>query len=210
MSTDPHSSLQHQGLVPETKLELPPALAPLVAAERVVYALERTFLVLSVATLVGLSFFQVVMRNLLNFGWEWAAKVSSALIWAEPFLRHLGVRITAIEDGAVETSIEAQRELMQQHGYAHGGVIATLADTTSGLAALTKGDERTEALTVEFKINFLKPAAGTRLRCRSRVIRAGRTLSIMQADVFAGDGATESHVATAMVTFLMWKADGAR
>src|SRR5262245_1305479 len=89
MSTDANSSVQHQGIVPETELDLPPALAPLVAAERVVYALERVFLVLSVATLVGLSFFQVVIRNLVNFGWDWASKLSSALIWAEPFLRHL-------------------------------------------------------------------------------------------------------------------------
>lgn len=128
----------------------------------------------------------------------------------QPFLRLLGVRIKTIEDGAVETVIEPQDALMQQHGYVHGGVIATLADTTSGLAALTKADERTEALTVEFKINFLKPAAAGRLRCRGQVVRTGRTLSVMKADVFAGDTEMGAHVATAIVTFVMWTTDEAR
>jgi uncharacterized protein (TIGR00369 family) len=119
----------------------------------------------------------------------------------QPFLRHLGVRVVLIEDGAAEAMIEPHAALAQQHGPYHGGAIATLADTTSGLAALTTADERTEALTVEFKISFLSPATDEPLRCRSRVVRTGRTLAVMQADVFSG----VAHVATALVTFLMWK-----
>jgi uncharacterized protein (TIGR00369 family) len=122
---------------------------------------------------------------------------------AQPFLRHLGVQVVAVEAGAVETVIQNSDALGREGGAFHGGTIATLVDTTSGLAALTTADERAEALTVEFKINFLARAEGAQLCCRSQVVRASRTLAVMKADVFSG----AAHVATAIVTFLMWKAD---
>jgi C4-dicarboxylate transporter, DctQ subunit len=82
------TSASHE-LLPEPEVELPPSLAPLRAVERLLHNIERALVVLLVVTLVGLSFFQIVIRNLSNLGWEWAAHTSTSLIWAEPFLRHM-------------------------------------------------------------------------------------------------------------------------
>ncbi|MHB1218872.1 MAG: PaaI family thioesterase [Alphaproteobacteria bacterium] len=119
----------------------------------------------------------------------------------QPFLRHLGVRVVSVDAGTVETVIDGRDALEREGSAFHGGTIATQADMTSGLAALTAADERTEALTVEFKINFLARAEGAQLCCRSQVVRADGTLAVMKADIFSG----AAHVATAIVTFLMWK-----
>ena len=80
-------------------------------------------------------------------------------------------------------------------------MIATLADTTSGLAAMSLAAENDRVLTVEFKLNFLRPATDGRIVCRARVIRPGRRLSVMAADIFSLGDEGETLVATALATY---------
>ena len=58
-------------------------------------------------------------------------------------------------------------------------------------------------LTVELKINLLAPARGERLIARGRVERAGRRLTVARSDVYSVAGGSETHVATAMGTFMV-------
>ncbi len=86
------------------------------------------------------------------------------------FIRDLDIRLEKVSEGICETSLAVQERLLQQHGFIHGGVIATMADHTAGGAARSVSGDK-DVLTVEFKINYLRPAIGDRLRCTASVLR---------------------------------------
>ena len=114
----------------------------------------------------------------------------------------LGARIDRIEPGAVDIRLPIRREISQQHGFVHAGAIASIADSACGYAAATLLGSDAGVLAVEFKINLLAPGAGDFLIARGRVIRAGRTLSVCQADVFGVTGAQEKLVAVMTATIM--------
>ena len=89
------------------------------------------------------------------------------------FIRDLEIRLDKVSEGVCETSLIVQERLLQQHGFIHGGAIATMADHTAGGAARSVSGDK-DVLTVEFKINYLRPAIGDRLRCTATVLRAAK------------------------------------
>lgn len=107
----------------------------------------------------------------------------------------LGARLEKVEPGFVEIALTPTPAVSQQHGFVHAGAVAAIADSAAGYAALSVMPEGTGVLTAEFKINLLAPAAGDRIVARGRVIKAGRTLTLSQADVFAVKGGEEKLVA---------------
>jgi len=117
-----------------------------------------------------------------------------------PFIREMGVELTSIEDGWCETQLVPDWRHEQQHGLIHAGVMATMADHTAGCAARGKVGMDQDVLTVEFNINFLRPALADHLRCRSQVLRAGKTLVICESEVYAEKKSEEKLVAKATVT----------
>jgi uncharacterized protein (TIGR00369 family) len=118
------------------------------------------------------------------------------------FMHHLGARIIALRPGFVEVEVPFAQSLSQQHGYFHGGVVATLADVASGYAAFSLLDPDASNVTVEFKVNLLAPAEGARLIARGSVIKPGKTLTVCQSNVFAASGDGEKLCATALATFM--------
>jgi uncharacterized protein (TIGR00369 family) len=84
----------------------------------------------------------------------------------------------------------------------HAGAIASVADSANGYAAYSLASPDTDVLAVEFKINLLAPARGDYFLARGRVLRAGRRLTVCQADVFAMGG-EESLVATMLSTIIV-------
>ena len=120
-----------------------------------------------------------------------------------PFIGDLGITLEDLGPGWCESSLAVAPKHRQQDGYVHAGVQATIADHTAGGAAGTLAAEGELVLTVEFKINFLRPAEGERLRCRSTVLRQGRTLNVAESEVFAERGGSEKLVAKAMVTLAL-------
>ncbi len=102
-----------------------------------------------------------------------------------PFLDLLGVRLVDVGVGWVETELEVTERLTQQHGFAHAGVVSTLADHTAGAAATTSVDDGRSVLTADYTIHLLRPGVGEVLRSRGEVVRAGRTLIVAHADVWA-------------------------
>jgi uncharacterized protein (TIGR00369 family) len=105
------------------------------------------------------------------------------------FMATIGARIERVAPGEVVLVVDARDDLVQQHGFLHAGVLAAVADSACGYAALTLMDPESAVLSVEFKINLLAPAAGESFLAGARVVRAGRTLTVCAAEVRpAGEG----------------------
>jgi uncharacterized protein (TIGR00369 family) len=100
------------------------------------------------------------------------------------FMKTLGAEIESVEPGKVTLTCAFGEGLTQQHGLLHGGVLASLADVACGYAALSMMPSEREVLTVEFKINFLKPAKTERLVAVGQVLQSGRTLTVCEGTVF--------------------------
>jgi len=99
-------------------------------------------------------------------------------------MRTLGATLESVESGAVVISCAFDERLTQQHGLLHGGLLASLVDVACGYAALSVMPADREVLTVEFKINFLKPAKADRVIAVGHVVQAGRTLTVCEGSVF--------------------------
>lgn len=121
----------------------------------------------------------------------------------QKFMALLGVEMTRIEPGVCELSMPMRDDLTQQHGFAHGGLLATLADTVSGYAAFSLMPADAAPLTVEYKVNILRPGIGSALVARGHVIKPGRSLSVVQADVYGVDGGREAHCLTSIQTLMV-------
>ena len=110
----------------------------------------------------------------------------------------VGASLERVEAGAVEIRLPWRDDLTQQKGFVHGGILGMIADTACGYAAFSLRPAGGSLVTVEYKMNILKPGRGA-LRARGAVIRAGRTLTVARAEVYAEDG---SHVATMLQTLM--------
>jgi uncharacterized protein (TIGR00369 family) len=108
----------------------------------------------------------------------------------QAFMTTLGARLLHVGPGEIEIDLPVSTHLTQQHGFVHAGAVASIADSAAGYAALTTMPAGVGVLTAEFKINLLAPAAGERLLAKGRVIKAGRTLTLAVAEVFAISGGT--------------------
>ena len=124
-----------------------------------------------------------------------------------PLMQHFAVKVVRVGLGSVETRMQLRPELLQQHGFAHAGVIATLADHTAGACAASHG-QGVDVLSIEFKINMLAPAKGQLLTCRATTLRAGTSIAVVEAEVFSTNHANDavdasSRCAKATVTLSM-------
>jgi uncharacterized protein (TIGR00369 family) len=97
----------------------------------------------------------------------------------------IGASMSAVRKGEVEIVLPFSPKLSQQHGFIHAGVVATIADSACGYAALTMMPDDAAVLTTEFKLHLLSPANGERLRAIGRVVRPGRKLFVCLGEVFA-------------------------
>jgi len=120
----------------------------------------------------------------------------------QTFMRTLGAQLTHVAPGEVRIELATRDDLLQQHGFAHAGVLASIADSACGYAALSLMPPGTAVLTVEFKINLLAPAPAGRIAANARVLRAGRTITVAAADVFAVSGGAEKLIATMVGTLM--------
>src|SRR6056297_1617443 len=114
---------------------------------------------------------------------------------AQAMMATLGAKLIAVLPGHARIDAPILPGSRQQHGYAHAGLTFAIGDSAAGYAALSVMPEGFEVLTTEMKINLLAPARGKRLIARGRVIKAGRRLVVVQADVHALDEGRETHVA---------------
>ena len=131
-----------------------------------------------------------------------AANPQYAEVIRESFARQaimqlIGAELRRVEPGFVEITLPYRKDLTQQHGYVHAGIISTIADSACGYAAFSLMPANSEVLSVEFKVNLLRPAKAVSFVARASVIKAGKTLSVVRADVFAiSEAGEEQPIAT--------------
>lgn len=99
-------------------------------------------------------------------------------------MRTLGAQLETVGEGQVKITCPFSDGLSQQHGFFHAGVTTSIADSACGYAALTMMPENAEVLSVEFKINLLKPANTNKLVAIGKVLQSGKKLTICEAYVY--------------------------
>ncbi|HEV8426799.1 MAG TPA: PaaI family thioesterase [Pyrinomonadaceae bacterium] len=99
----------------------------------------------------------------------------------------IGAELSRVEPGIVEITLPYRADLTQQHGYLHAGIVATIADSACGYAAYSLMPPNSEVLSVEFKVNLLRPAKGEMFLAVAEVVKSGKTLTVVSADVFGVD-----------------------
>ena len=99
----------------------------------------------------------------------------------------IGAKLHLVASGEVRLRIEASESLTQHHGFLHAGIIGTILDSSCGWASQTLMPLGTEVLTVEYKLNLLRPAAGAQFEGRGTVLRAGTTLTAAEAAFYTTD-----------------------
>lgn len=127
---------------------------------------------------------------------------------AQGLVHTLGISIDELGEGWFHTRMVPNPGITQQHGYVHAGAIATIADLSSGFAAYSLMAEDEDVLTIEFKINLLRPAIGDLIICRARVLKPGNIVTVSESEVFAVHNDTEKLVAKATVTLAVLKNKG--
>jgi acyl-CoA thioesterase len=102
---------------------------------------------------------------------------------ASPFHASIGIEAVEASPGLVRLAIEARPEHRNLQGTVHGGLLATLADTTMGLAVRTAIEPGRRHVTAELSVHFLRPAAPGRIEALGSVVRVGATIAVAEADV---------------------------
>ena len=117
-------------------------------------------------------------------------------------MHHLGAQLGTIAPGAVDIELAWAKELTQQHGFLHAGVVSAALDSACGYAAFTLMAPEAEVLTIEFKINLLAPAQGERFRMEGRVLKPGRTITVCEGRAYALRDGAEKLIATMGCTLM--------
>ena len=121
---------------------------------------------------------------------------------AQQLMGTFGARLARIVAGEVEIRVPFRPDLTQQHGFLHAGVVTSALDSACGYAAFSLMPAGAGVLSVEFKTNLLAPPRGDELIARGRVVRAGRTVTVCQADALMRTSADETLVATMLATIM--------
>ena len=103
-------------------------------------------------------------------------------------MRTLGATLERVAPGEVDLALPFRADLTQQHGFLHAGVVTAVIDSACGYAALSLMEPGAAVLSVEFKVQLLAPARGARFLALGRVVRAGRTLTVVAGELRTEDG----------------------
>lgn len=122
--------------------------------------------------------------------------------YSRGFIEYCQLEAETVKRGIFQSRVTIEPHHRQQDGFIHAGLMATMADHTAGYAAFTTVAEEYQILTIEFKINFLRPAHGNALVCRSRIIREGKQIIIAESEVLDVADGSETLAAKAMVTLM--------
>lgn len=105
-----------------------------------------------------------------------------------PFAKLLELELEDVGLGTATLALNVRKDLTQNQGIVHGGAIASLIDTATAFAILSLLTPRERVTTVDLTISYLRPVSRGRLRAVAKVVRAGRRLFVVSAEVFDNDG----------------------
>lgn len=115
----------------------------------------------------------------------------------------IGAELSRVEPGIIEITLPYRADLAQQHGHLHAGIVTTIADSACGYAAYSLMPPKSEVLSVEFKVNLMRPAKGEMFVAVAEVVKSGRTLTVVRADVFGVDHSGRRELVATMLGTMM-------
>jgi uncharacterized protein (TIGR00369 family) len=116
-----------------------------------------------------------------------------------PFARLLGIEVDSVDKGTATLGLTIRHELMQNNGVVHGGAVASLIDTATAFAILSLLATREKISTVDLTISYLRPLTAGRVTATANVVRAGRRVIVVSADVLDNEGRL---AATSLSTYI--------
>jgi uncharacterized protein (TIGR00369 family) len=128
-------------------------------------------------------------------------EVAQRVLAEQPFSQLIGTRLTAFAAGSAELTLPLTPVLVQQNGFAHGGVVSTMAD--EGISFAAGSVLGASVLTAEYKINFLRPARGEYLVARGRVVSHSQRQAVCTCEVWSVTDNGETMCAMAMGTVVV-------
>lgn len=117
-------------------------------------------------------------------------------------MKTLQAHLTDVSEGQVSIAAPIVEPVSQQHGFAHAGVAFSLGDSAAGYSALTLFDPGVDVVTAEMKVNLVSPAKGQSLLAVGKVIKSGRRLCVVTAEVFAIDQGEQKLIAVMQGTMV--------
>ncbi len=104
---------------------------------------------------------------------------------AQPFTQLLGADLLEASADGVVVALDLRPDHLQQHGIVHGGVLSTMADIALAFAGgLAMGSD---AVTSEFKINYIRPAKGNGLIAKAQAIGVTKRQALVRSEIFCGE-----------------------
>ena len=125
-------------------------------------------------------------------------KRAGDVLHALPFAKLIGMRLVDLKPGEARLSIEMRDDLRQPSGVLHGGVTATLIDTAMAFAMLSLTGENEKTATIDLTVHYLRPHLNGRIECTAKVVRAGKRIFTISADVHSAEGKL---ISTAISTY---------
>ncbi len=116
-----------------------------------------------------------------------------------PYARLLEIKLAEIDSGTATLKMPVRKKLTQNHGVVHGGAMASLIDSATAFAIISLLEPQEKVTTVDLTISYLRPVTNGTLHCAAKVVRSGRRLLVVSAEVF--DDA-QKLVATALSTYI--------
>lgn len=126
---------------------------------------------------------------------------------AQGLMSTLGARLVHVSEGEVHIALPFDAALSQQRGFMHAGAVTSIADSACGYAALSVAPAGCEVVTVEFKVNFVRPAIGREFLAIGRVQSAGKQLTVCTGQVLADTEGAQKVVALMQATIMSVKVD---
>lgn len=116
-----------------------------------------------------------------------------------PFARLIGIEMEDVQAGIATLALDVREDLKQNHGVVHGGAVASLIDSATAFAVISVLPPDERATTADLTISFLRPLTKGRARCTAKVVRAGRRLIVVSAELSDDAG---NLTATALTTYI--------
>ncbi len=115
-----------------------------------------------------------------------------------PFVQLVGMELVEIQTGKAAIRLKMRDALRQPHGLLHGGATASVIDTTTAFAVVSVLADGEKASTVDLTVHYLRPVFEGEILCTARIVRAGKRLLTVSAEVVSGEG---KMIATALSTY---------
>jgi len=100
------------------------------------------------------------------------------------FLEYIGGELMDLGEGFSRLAFTIRPHHKQHLGAVHGGAIATLADHCGWYAVISQLDRGFTSVTIEMKVNYLRPAAGERLVAEARVLNRTKRTAFTTIEIF--------------------------